>query len=129
MAEEDYQRGLRGGPARVTTEYDRWSDWKAGYSEYERQLDQEIDALLPPEEAAARSEARYQEEMRKLEAREELYREGLRQQEKSDRQSNNILSFVIPFVFWSSGPSSAQSLVLCFRGCFTYRVPRPSAWQ
>src|ERR1043165_9438678 len=37
MSEEDYQRGLRGGPARVTTgDWERWSDWKAGNRAYER---------------------------------------------------------------------------------------------
>ena len=99
MAEEDYQRGLRGGPSRVTShEYDRWSDWKAGYDEYERRLDREIEGFLDPQEAAARSEARYRDEMRKIERRESLWRDSRREELERDRHSNNILTIVIPLV-------------------------------
>jgi uncharacterized Zn finger protein (UPF0148 family) len=47
VSEDDYQRGLRGGDCLVTfSEWERFSDWKAGYDEYERRLQKEIASAL-----------------------------------------------------------------------------------
>ena len=42
MSEDDYQRGLRGGPCNVSrNDWDRYSDWKAGHDEWEKRQDNE----------------------------------------------------------------------------------------
>jgi hypothetical protein len=66
MSESDYQRGLRGGDARVSiSDSDRWSDWKAGNREYERLQDEEAEAnlaaLSTPKENIARINKRIAE--------------------------------------------------------------------
>jgi hypothetical protein len=63
MSEADYQRGLRGGPCRVSiSDYAQWSDWKAGNDEYERHMEAEdevrLAALCTPAENLERINAR-----------------------------------------------------------------------
>jgi uncharacterized oligopeptide transporter (OPT) family protein len=63
MSESDYQRGLRGGECRVSiSDYERWSDWKAGHDAYEREQDAADEArimqTLTPAEQRARIKAR-----------------------------------------------------------------------
>jgi len=54
MSEEDYQRGLRGGDCPVSiSDWERWSDWKAGNRVYERE--QELDSLAHVRAAPAGS--------------------------------------------------------------------------
>jgi len=62
MSEEDYQRGLRGGDCPVSiSEWERYSDWKAGYDEYDRRLQRGIDTVLrdADEARAARASRKF----------------------------------------------------------------------
>jgi hypothetical protein len=47
MSEEDYQRGLRGGGCPVSiSDWERYSDWKAGSDEHDRRIQQEVNNVL-----------------------------------------------------------------------------------
>lgn len=86
MSEEDYQRGLRGGPERVSiSDWERWKDWKAGHDEYERRQEEEDDALFAaaytPEENSARLLAR-------IDAREKANEEKLARMYEEERRYN-----------------------------------------
>lgn len=86
MSEEDYQRGLRGGPEGVSiSDWERWQDWKAGHDEYERRQEAEDDALFAevytPQENSARLLAR-------IEAREKANEEKLARMYEEERRYN-----------------------------------------
>lgn len=106
MSEDDYQRGLRGGPARVSTsdDWDRWQDWKAGHDEYERMQEEEDEArfaeVSTPEETTARvlaaiavREKANEEKLARMYEAERYYAENERKR-KAEASSSGCVVFI-----------------------------------
>lgn len=72
MSEQDYQRGLRGGNC-INYDGQHYTDWYAGYQEYERQRKEkefreelEMDKFYSPEEQTERYKRRQAEREREI---------------------------------------------------------------
>ena len=107
MSESDYQRGLRGGESRVSiSDWDRYSDWKAGRDSRERQEDAEDEErlmqYLTPEEQTKRLNekiAEYKLEEKRLNERERKYKKDEKERAFKAAEEMRNTGITITIVF------------------------------
>ncbi len=126
MSESDYQRGLRGGDCRVSiSNYERWSDWKAGHDAYEREQDARDEArimqTLTPAEQIARINARIK--AREIEEVASARDERARKVAERERDHDNAVKQAVLGVFLILGLCCPVGLIAGFILKWTVGVP------